>query len=278
MPCRLIPRGIHKPDPFYKKVFKKIEDRSFQAVLRSQGKGILAGIPFAEAAVDALGLKAVWRKKSGESVRIGEEIARFKGTPEQIIKGENFVIGLISKPSGIATAARKAKKAGKGRLRLVSGGWKKHPFLVKEMIREAIIAGGLFTHMVDPPFLYLDKNYVRIFGGIGRTLRSISASPEAKIVQVRGEFRPIGEEAREAIANGAKVVMVDTGSWADLDEVLRVVRTRKAFSGVKTAFAGGVQIKDIPVLGKKGVDILDIGAAVLDAPWLELSYDVVGER
>jgi nicotinate-nucleotide pyrophosphorylase (carboxylating) len=41
------------------------------------------------------------------------------------------------------------------------------------------------------------------------------------------------------------------------------------------AFAGGIKLSDIPLLAKKGVDILDIGAAILDAPWLELTYDVM---
>jgi hypothetical protein len=36
-----------------------------------------------------------------------------------------------------------------------------------------------------------------------------------------------------------------------------------------------VRLQDIPALTAKGVDILDIGAAILDAPWLEMSYDVV---
>ena len=160
----------------------------------------------------------------------------------------------------------------------MSGGWKKHPVLIKEMVREAVAAGGFGQRILDQPFLYLDKNYVRIFGGIGQTLRAVAADRAAKVIQVRGEFAPIAEEAREAIRNGASVVMVDTGSWEDLDKVLQVMKAGKPSSGVQTAFAGGIRIEDIPALVRKGVDILDIGAAILDAPWLELSYDVVKER
>jgi nicotinate-nucleotide pyrophosphorylase (carboxylating) len=69
--------------------------------------------------------------------------------------------------------------------------------------------------------------------------------------------------------------MVDTGSRMDLDEVLKVLRKKKTPPSVRVAFAGGVQMKDIPSLARKGVDILDIGAAILDAPWLDLTYDVV---
>jgi nicotinate-nucleotide pyrophosphorylase (carboxylating) len=59
--------------------------------------------------------------------------------------------------------------------------------------------------------------------------------------------------------------------------VLRVVREEKTQPRVLTAFAGGIKIEEIPLLIQRGVDILDIGAAILDAPWLELSYDVAKE-
>ena len=264
-------------DPFYEKIFQGIRHHRLKASLSSKGSGCLAGIPFAQRAAEILGLEAVWRKNSGMAMEEGEEIAQFVGMPQQIVKIENLVIGLISKPSGIATAAQKAQKAAGGKIRLVSGGWKKHPFLIKELIWEAVAAGGVAHRIVDEPFIYLDKNYVRIFGGISHALKAASASSSSflKVIQLRGEFSPIAEEALEAIASGAHVLMVDTGSPKDLNEVLKVLRKKKTSAQVRLAFAGGIQLKDIPQLAKKGVDILDIGAAILDAPWLDLTYDVV---
>ncbi|TRZ90619.1 hypothetical protein D4R89_04130 [bacterium] len=269
--------GLAMPDPFYQRILGESSNLALTAVLRSQKDGWLAGVCFAEKAASALGIKAEWKRKNGERIRKGGEIARFISLPEPILKLENLVIGLISKPSGIASAAKRALRAGSGKIRLVCGGWKKHPFLIKEMVREAVTAGGLDQRILDEPFLYLDKNYVRIFGGIGETLRAAADNRAAKVIQVRGEFAPIAEEAREAIRNGARVVMVDTGSWEDLDKVLQVIKAGKQSSDVQIAFAGGIRIEDIPALVRKGVDILDIGATILDAPWLELSYDVVKE-
>lgn len=265
------------PDPFYEKVLGECRNRRLTAVLRSQGEGWLAGVPMAQHAAKALGIEGDWKKHNGEEVQKGEAVARFQGLAEPILKLENLVIGIIAKPSGIATAAAKAVHAAGGRVRLVSGGWKKLPVLIKEMVREAVAAGGFSQRILDQPFLYLDKNYARIFGGIGQTLQAQAADPAAKVIQVRGEFAPIAEEAREAIRNGAGVVMVDTGSWKDLDDVLQVVKWEKSSAGVQIAFAGGIRIEEIPALAQTGVDILDIGAAILDAPWLELSYDVLQE-
>lgn len=266
--------GWLTPDPFYEKVFQGLARKTFQASLRSKENGWVAGLPFAERAAEKLGLNADWKKCSGDSVREGEEVGRFQGTPEQVLKFENLAVGLIAKPSGMATAARRALQIAAGRVRLVSGGWKKHPFLIKAMVWEAVQAGGLAHRLVDGPFLYLDKNFVRIFGGIAPTLKAVASSSAAKVIQLRGEFSSIAEEAREALSLGAQVLMVDTGSREDLDRVLEVLRQNPGRA--RLAFAGGIKLADIPALADKGVHILDIGRAILDAPWLELSYDVLG--
>lgn len=266
-----------KEDPFYEEVFRGVKKRLLEAVLSSRSSGFIAGIPFAQKAASATGMKASWKKVSGESVTMGEEIARFSGTPEQVARFENMVIGLISKPSGIATAAHQAKSLADGKIRLVSGGWKKHPFPIRSIILEAVTSGGIAHRLLDEPFVYLDKNYARIFGGISNALRAVAPLPGAKVIQLRAEFGPIADEAREALSLGAQVLMVDTGSWQHLDDVLAVIRKNRASHEVKVAFGGGIKLENIPALVRRGVDILDIGSAILDAPWLDLSYDVMKE-
>jgi len=269
--------GWTAEDPFYEEIFSSLEERSWRASLRSRSDGWIGGIPWARKAAETIRLEAIWRKQSGEKVSAGEEIAEFIGPLQQIVKFENLVIGLISKPSGIASAAQKAKQLSAGKVRLVSGGWKKHPFLVKDMVLEAVTAGGIAHRIVDEPFIYLDKNYVRIFGGISRALQAVASQSGTKVIQLRGEFSPIAEEAQEALRHGAQVLMVDTGALKDLDEVMGIIKKEKAQPKVRTAFAGGIKLKGIPLIIEKGVDILDIGAAILDAPWLELTYDVIGQ-
>jgi len=265
--------GLTLEDRFYEEIFSGLEKQRLKASLRTKSEGWIAGVPFARKAARTLGLKAIWKKQSGEKIKGGEEIAEFRGTPVQIVKFENLGIGLISKPSGIATAAQKAKRLAAGKIRLVSGGWKKHPFPIKDLILEAVACGGIGHRLVDEPFLYLDKNYVRIFGGISQALQAVASYPRTKVVQLRGEFADIAEEAQEALSLGAQVLMVDTGSWQDLDRIL-IVMKKGPKRQARLAFAGGIKLEDIPPLAEKGVDILDIGAAILDAPWLELSYDV----
>jgi nicotinate-nucleotide pyrophosphorylase (carboxylating) len=269
-------QNLMKDDPFYDEVFRSVEEKRIEASLSSRSAGYIAGIPLAQKAIGFMKVQTSWKRLSGEPVAAGEEIARFWGSPQQIARLENIVIGLVAKPSGIATAARNANNLAGGKIRLVSGGWKKHPFSLKGIVLEAVAAGGIAHRLVDEPFVYLDKNYVRIFRGIAEALQAAASLPGTKVIQLRGEFSDIAEEARLAMDCGAEVLMVDTGSWADLDDVLAEIRRDHASRRrIRIAFGGGIEIADIPELMGKGVDILDIGSAILDAPWLDLSFDVI---
>jgi PAS domain S-box-containing protein len=44
------------------------------------------------------------------------------------------------------------------------------------------LAGGIAHRIVDEPFIYLDKNYVRIFGGISQALKAASSSSFLKVI------------------------------------------------------------------------------------------------
>jgi len=263
-------------DPFYERIFQGIRHHRLKASLSSKGNGCLAGVPFAQRAAEILGLQATWKKSSGAAVEKGEEIAQFEGMPQQIVKIENLVIGLISKPSGIASAAQKAQKAADGKIRLVSGGWKKHPFLIKELIWEAVAAGGIAHRIVDEPFIYLDKNYVRILGGIEAAIAAVSHLKRSVVVQVRGETAPIGNEAVQAALSGAAIVMVDTGKHEDITVVNNALANEGLRDRVVLAFAGNISVENLGSAYLEGVEVVDVGYDILDAPALPVRFDVVG--
>ena len=99
-------------------------------------------------------------------VRPSEVIAVLRGNPKQMALAEEELIGWIAKSSGIATAARKAKAIAGRKLKVVSGAWKKMPVPIKDLIRQAILDGGIYYRISEKPFIYLDKNYVKILEGL----------------------------------------------------------------------------------------------------------------
>jgi nicotinate-nucleotide pyrophosphorylase (carboxylating) len=225
--------------------------------------------------VELLGLRFSSDLSDGGAVKEGQEIARVSGDPVQITMAEECIIGALSKSSGIATAARRARQEVHSRCRIVSGGWKKMPIEIKDHIRKAAEDGGIHVRILREPFIYLDKNYVRIFGGIKRAIQAVLSFKRPVVIQVRGETDRIGNEAVEAAETGAKVVMVDTGSQVDAWDVLQALKEKGLRRQVRVAFAGNIALEGLRSLNRLGLDMLDIGYAILDAPCLPMRFDVI---
>jgi len=265
---------VKSPD-IREEIFHSRISKRVTAVLVAEAAGVISGIERAAGMARGLGLEFRSGLRNGDSVEPGQEIACLAGNPVQITRAEEVLIGTLSKSSGIATSARRARVNARGRFLVVSGGWKKMPNEIKELVREAVRDGGLETRIMDQPFVYLDKNYVRIFRGIAGAIEAVSGLGRAVVAQVRGETAPIDEEAVQAAERGASVVMVDTGNREHLASVSEALKNHGLRGRARIAFAGNVSLDELEGLSSQDVDLVDIGYAILDAPCLPIRFDVV---
>lgn len=257
-------------------IFAGVMDATTTAAITAERDGVLAGIDRAREKAVELGLTVLYWAEDGMWIAEGEKVLLVRGNPKQVAQAEEVLVGLIAKSSGIATAAHKAVSHARGKVAIVSGAWKKMPPDLKFLVREAITTGGANFRIVNQPFIYLDKNYVRMFGGIRETLKAVSGFQDMlKVIQLKGETGGIAAEAEEAVLGGADILMVDTGQTADAETVEAYLTAAGIRDKVKIAFAGGVKIEDIPGLAEKDIDILDIGTQIVDAPLLDFRLDVV---
>ena len=222
-----------------------------------------------------LGVLEGWAPTDGSRIEPGATLFIGRGDAWQVARSEEQLIAIVSKASGVATAsARLAAQAG-ARARIVCGAWKKIPVEVRADLRSAAATGGVGTRILDSAFVYLDKNTVRMLGGIGPAVRCARREPDrAVVVQLRGETAAITDEALEATAEGAEVLMVDTGEIADLARVAQLGAAGRLGSRVHVAFAGGVDPTNLDDVLDAGATIVDVGRAILDAPMLDLRLDV----
>ena len=258
-------------------IFEDIKHRRFIAAVISEEEGLVSGIDLLKRRGEEIGVEFLFLLKEGSHISRGTVIAKFIGTPKQIAICEDNLIGLISKYSGVASAAEKVKQISNGKARVVCGAWKKLPGEIKVFSRSAVEVGGLKTRIVDENFVYLDKNYVRMFGGIEESLEAVrKMKGRLKVIQIRGETAAIEVEALEATKSGADIVMVDTGRIQDVRRVAEALRRENKRGLVKIAFASGIRLAAIPTLVGEDIDILDIGRTVLDAPLFDMRLDVLG--
>jgi nicotinate-nucleotide pyrophosphorylase (carboxylating) len=257
-------------------ILRHVQGKHITACILADDEGIVAGIHSAKKEADKLGLSLLMALNDGDHVRKGDEVIRFSGSPKQVVMAEDVLIGLLAKPSGIATSARKFVEATGGRPRVVCGAWKKMPPSLKDMIREAVVAGGAGYRMEPGPFVYLDKNYVALLGGIAKCLAALAhLNNSSKVVQVKGRYGNVASEACEVAESGANVVFIDTGRPDDVRAAVERLLQRGLRNRVKLAFGGGVKIESIDELKTLDIDILDIGRQIVDAPILDMRLEIV---
>ena len=258
-------------------IFNQIKDKKIDAFIVTNGEGVIAGTDKAGREAGRLGLAVKKLIAEGSLVKPGDIIGHFEGHAKQIVMGEDYLVGCIGKPSGVATAAHKFVKAAGDRLKIVSGGWKKMPFEIKEPLRNAVLVGGAYIRIADEPFIYLDKNYIAAFGGIEACMEAVAhLKNHLKVVQLKGKYKDIGEEAFEAATLGADILFIDTGNMDDLNKVSAKMRRAGRRTKIEIAFGGDIRLENIEKLKSTKVDILDVGRAIIDAPLLDLRYGVKG--
>ncbi len=252
-------------------IFASISNSIVHASILADQDGIVCDIDVAVSKARELGLQCEAQCEGGARVAVGDPILELTGPPMAIAVAEDRLIGILAKPSGIATAARQFVDASQDRLTVVSGAWKKMPIDLKLPIRRAAVAGGALPRIAEPPFLYLDKNYTRMFGGISQTLKATSQIPSVtRVIQVGGIFDRVENDAIEAAQTGADVVFIDTGEISDIAAVHSALEARGLRQGLKLAFGGSITLAMVAQLSRSPVDIIDVGRAIVDAPLLDM--------
>ncbi len=266
----------NQPIDIRDRIFCGIAEKVVTACIIADEDGIVAETDAVAEEAGRLGILLESITEEGTQVRAGDVLVRFRGTPKQIAMAEEVLMGLMAKPSGIATATHEfVKKAGR-RPRIVCGAWKKMPPQLKDAIRRAIVAGGGSFRIITGPFVYLDKNYVEMLDGIQGCLAAASGlNGSAKVVQLKGRYKDIAQEACEAAGCGATVIFIDTGLTEDIGRVSAALSHIGLRKSVKIAFAGNIKLEDIAELKSMDVDILDIGRAIVDAPLLDMRMEVI---
>ncbi|GEN33261.1 hypothetical protein [Aneurinibacillus danicus] len=260
-------------------LFSSIENRLFTAQVIATGCGMLACVQHAATLLEEIDCELLYIVEDGTLVQPGDVVISFRGRAKNVAIAEDLVLGAMMAPSGYATRAHQIQLLAGTELKVVCGGWKKLPQANKPGLRAALKAAGVGMRMVEGPFVYIDKNYVRMFGGVRKALEAAKQFPDHKtVIQLRGELQPIAQETKEAVSGRANVVMVDTGNLKDLDIVLQTLNDLGARQRTKVAFAGGVKEETILLLRERQVDIGCVGAAILNAPLLDMRVDVIDSQ
>lgn len=204
--------------------------------------------------------------RDGDSIAPGTKLLTISGNARAVLAVERASLNLIQHLSGIATLTSRFTEEISGTKAKILDTRKTLPGL-REIQKYAVRVGGGHNHRfrLDDGVLIKD-NHIAICGGITEAVNRARATTPA-LIKIEVECDTV-EQAREAIAAGADVIMADNMSLANLAEVVKI-------SGGKVPIeaSGGISLDNVRQVAETGVDYISVGKLTLSAPSIDIGAD-----
>jgi nicotinate-nucleotide pyrophosphorylase (carboxylating) len=236
--------------------------------------GVIAGLPVAELVFatvrDYSGevgdeLKVVTRVEDGSRVAPGDVLLTVEGPLVPLLRAERTALNFLTHLSGVATLTRRwADEIAHTKAR-VRDTRKTLPGL-RALQKYAVRCGGGVNHRMSLADAALIKdNHVAAAGSVTAAFTAV-ASPGLH-VQVECD---ILDQVREALAAGARSILLDNMSIAEMTEAVRLTDGRAELEA-----SGGLTFDGARAVAETGVDYLAVGALTHSAAALDIGLDLL---
>jgi nicotinate-nucleotide pyrophosphorylase (carboxylating) len=248
-------------------------DQQGRAVIIAKAPGVLAGLPVAEAVFHALDASLAFEAAAADGARLspGQVVARIDGALNPILRGERAALNFLQRLSGVATATARLIEALEGLPTRLLDTRKTTPGL-RALEKYAVRVGGGHSHRFNlaDGILIKDNHLAALKSrgqGIAEAVRLARlGSPHTLRVEI--EVTSV-DQALEALAAGAEVLLLDNMDLEDMRRVAGVARGRAL-----TEASGGITLENVRAVAETGVDFISVGAITHSAPALDMSLEV----
>ena len=247
------------------------------ANLLGKSPGVLAGIPFATFAIEECGCTVEWLKPEGhiitdQEAAAKEPVAKVTGPTRNILMAERTALNILSRASGVATAAHTAMEVARahGWHGKIAGTRKTTPgFGIVE--KYALLVGGADTHRMDlSSMVMLKDNHIWSTGSITQSVaKARAACGFATKIEVECTSQ---QDAREAAEAGADVIMLDNYVGAELKVV--AAELKQKWPHIIIEASGGITLATMADYFGPHVDIISQGSLTNGYDTLDFSLKV----
>jgi nicotinate-nucleotide pyrophosphorylase (carboxylating) len=199
----------------------------------------------------------------GERCEAGDVIGELTGSARALLTAERTALNFLQRLSGIATETRRYVDAAAGRITVLDT--RKTTPTYRDLEKYAVRCGGGTNHRqrLDDGILIKD-NHKRLAGGIGAVLERAANAR----LPVEVEVETLAE-LDEAVAHGAKRVLLDNFSLADQRTAVERCRGR-----VVVEISGGVTLDRVPLIAETGADFVSVGALTHSVRAADISFEL----
>ncbi|GAA0334852.1 carboxylating nicotinate-nucleotide diphosphorylase [Actinoallomurus spadix] len=234
--------------------------------------GVVAGLPVAELVFAILspeagdGLKVVTRVEDGSRVAPGDVLLTVEGPLVPLLRAERTALNLLTHLSGVATGTRRWADAIAHTKARVRDTRKTLPGL-RALQKYAVRLGGGVNHRMSLADAALIKdNHVAAAGSVTAAFTAVTRPG----LHVQVECDTL-DQVREALAAGARSILLDNMSIAELTEAVRLTGGRAELEA-----SGGLTLDGVRAVAETGVDYLAVGALTHSASALDIGLDLTG--
>ena len=248
-------------------------DLQGKASILVKAEGVLAGGEVAKMVflkVDS-SLKVDLLIQDGAKVKCGDIVATVSGRVISILKAERMALNFLQRLSGIASQTAQYIAETQGTTVKITDTRKTTPGL-RLLEKYAVRMGGGQNHRFHlGDGILIKDNHLAALRALGMSLKDIVAkakqnAPQGLTVEV--EVNTV-EEALEAAAAGADIIMLDNMSPDEMRRVVSLIPGQ-----VKTEASGGITLNNVRAAAMAGVNIISIGALTHSPKALDISLEL----
>jgi len=242
---------------------------------------VLAGIPFANEVFLQCNVTCTWLVEEGTKVMVSKDapkvvIATVQGKAKDILLAERVSLNILSRASGIASAARSAAHIKEGCKwgGFVAGTRKTTPGFAS-VEKYALLVGGVATHRMDlSQMVMLKDNHIWSAGSITEAVKKARTAAGFSM-KIEVECQNV-EEALEACSAGADIVMLDNFTHSTIGAAAGFVKEKFPFAMVEAS--GGITEATIHLFMQPSVDIISMGSLTQGYSCADFSLKIDTQR
>lgn len=244
-----------------------------KAQLIAKGEGVLAGIGIAAMVFRRLDPDLVVQElvADGSRLRRGDKLAIVEGRVASILRAERVALNFVQRLSGIATETARYVEAIAGTKRVIMDTRKTTPGL-RMLEKYAVRVGGGHNHRLSlSDGIIIKDNHQKALRScgveLGEAIRRVREHAPITL-KVEVEAQSV-QQALEAIAGKADIIMLDNMSISDISRVVELAEGR-----VPLEVSGGISLVNISSVAEVDVDFISVGALTHSATALDMSLDL----
>jgi nicotinate-nucleotide pyrophosphorylase (carboxylating) len=213
------------------------------------------------------GVEIRWHAQDGDQVASGQVLCSVDGRARSLLTAERSSLNFLQTMSAVATKTRAFVDAVAGTKAAILDTRKTLPGL-RHALKYAVRCGGGINHRMGLyDGLLIKENHIASAGGIGAVLTQ--ARKIAPDLSTQIEVESIAQ-LLEAIAAGAKLILLDNFDVAGLKEAVRVAGGRVALEA-----SGGITLQTVRAVAETGVERISVGSLTKDICAVDLSMRFV---